>query len=375
MKILIIHNILWAHYKSVFFQEMSSNLGENDELHVVHIAKNELSRRNMETQTTHYNYPQTVLFDDYIEHISAIKKTIALFIFIYKNKPDVVNVTGYAVDISISLSVFFAKILGKKVILSNESIQSPTPENFLKKTLKKLIVKAADGFICFGTLAKDYMIALGAKPSQILEDKAAIVDDEAIYLNYTVELANQKLASKIMKKHNFIFVGRFIQEKNIQLLIETFSRLKNELKDADEWGLILLGDGNLKNEFEKQILSENIEDIQILPSVAWFEVPEYFAHANVFVLPSSFEPWGLVVNEAMICGLPVIVSENCGCAIDLVKGNGYSITLKEKNSLFDAMKSMFNESIRIEMGQKSKEIIANYKVKTVAKRLIERITA
>jgi glycosyltransferase involved in cell wall biosynthesis len=105
-----------------------------------------------------------------------------------------------------------------------------------------------------------------------------------------------------------------------------FIRFCKKPHQQNDWGLILLGDGDQKASLQAQIERLNLQDfVKILPNQPWFRVPETLALADVLVLPSLSEPWGLVVNEAMACGMPVVVSNRCGCAIDLVKDgqNGY----------------------------------------------------
>jgi glycosyltransferase involved in cell wall biosynthesis len=128
-------------------------------------------------------------------------------------------------------------------------------------------------------------------------------------------------------------------------------------------GVNTLGRGEQKAELEKIITDNNFQGITFLPSVGWREVPKYLALSDVLVLPSYSEPWGLVVNEAMACGMPVIVSEKCGCAPDLVQNgkNGISINPYEGKSLTDALNFFIENPTKIEvMGRVSKEIIEEY---------------
>jgi glycosyltransferase involved in cell wall biosynthesis len=170
------------------------------------------------------------------------------------------------------------------------------------------------------------MLDLGAKPEQLLVNKNC-VDNKSIRTIYDEAKINreEKQVQLGLAKKNFIFVGRLIPFKNLPLLLEAFNEALG--KSKSDWGLILLGEGEQKAELEKIITDNNFQGITFLPSVGWREVPKYLALSDVLVLPSYSEPWGLVVNEAMACGMPVIVSEKCGCAPDLVQNgkNGISI--------------------------------------------------
>ena len=93
------------------------------------------------------------------------------------------------------------------------------------------------------------------------------------------------------------------------------------------------------------------------------ELPSYYAAAGAFIHASTTEQWGLVVNEAMASGLPVLVSNRCGCASDLVQDgvNGWTFDPTDEEQLAELMlKISSDEALRSEMGRKSQEIIANW---------------
>lgn len=372
MKILIIHNILWAHYKSALFEQIEKGVGNEDEVLVLQIAKNELSRKKMETKEFPYSYNFKVLFDDYIDNLGTFKKFKALVSFILKYKPDVVNVTGYAADIAISFTILFCRLSGIKVVISNESTALESSNNFFKETIKKILVKSSSGFICFGKLAKDYMIQLGAKPQQIIEDKAAVVDDIRLLKSFEEAKSNSFKVSEIKTSNNFIFVGRIIEEKNLSSLFNSFDSFKRNDSKFNDWGLIILGDGELKGGFQEYVKVKQTENVYFLPSVSWEEVPKYFTLADVFVLPSKSETWGLVVNEAMICGLPIIISDKCGCSSDLLDGNGLIFESGDEVTLEAHLTQMASDiDFREKCGLKSLEIISEFKVERVGARVLK----
>ena len=93
------------------------------------------------------------------------------------------------------------------------------------------------------------------------------------------------------------------------------------------WSLVLLGDGPLKSDLCRLISDLRLDACVHLPGFKQYhELPVYYGLASAFVHASTTEQWGLVVNEAMASGLPVLVSNRCGCAQDLVKEgvNGFT---------------------------------------------------
>lgn len=109
------------------------------------------------------------------------------------------------------------------------------------------------------------------------------------------------------KVSKFLFVGRFVEVKNVQFLISIF----NDLPDLQ---LNIIGSGPLENELKASANS----NIRFLGQIKNSELYKYYRDADVFILPSKSEPWGLVVEEALNNGTPVIVSDRVGCHDDLV---------------------------------------------------------
>lgn len=378
MKVLILHNILWTHYKSVLFEEIYRKAPSDVEVMVLQIARNEISRKGMESQNTQeWKYRYHLLFDDFLENIPPFAKILAVSKYIMKYKPDVINISGYGIDISITLSILLARILGIKIIISNESTVQDQSRSGIKEGIKKFLIGCADGFFCFGSLAREYMLKLGAKPAQIFEDAAAIVDDKSVLRAFLKAKERGFKHPLIKKEKNFIFVGRLIAVKNLPLLLKAYQYLKTNEKEAEDWGLILLGDGEEKEQCLSYVRENKLRDITFIPAMPWYEIPELFTVSQTLILPSFSETWGLVVNEAMVCGLSVIVSDQCGCAPDLVRQgeNGFVFPSGDAAKLTEYMAFITKNEHQMEkMGQKSKEIIRRFSVESVAARMTESFT-
>ncbi|MCP9748269.1 glycosyltransferase [Lacihabitans sp. CS3-21] len=370
MKVLIIHNILWTHYKSVLFEAIEKQKTDKMEICVLQIAKNDISRKDMSSPEINYQYNYRLLFDDFIENIPTFNKVQAVLRYIWSYKPDVVNVTGWAGDLSLTLAIVFSFFLGKKVVISNESTSFDHQRSFLKELFKKVLVKMSNGFIVFGKSSRDYLLELGAKTEQFIEQKGAVVDDKKIREVFEIAKEKNYLSDVIKTSHNFIYVGRIIGVKNIPILVKAFQNIKSKIVEAENWGLIILGNGLLDKEIEK-LIEVHHKHIYKFNAVDWQSVPKYFSQSDCLVLPSNSEPWGLVVNEAMICGLGVIVSDSCGCKDDLVQGNGFVFKTGDQNSLENAMKSFVMDKTKLEtMKSESLDIIKDFKVDEVATRII-----
>lgn len=132
------------------------------------------------------------------------------------------------------------------------------------------------------------------------------------------------------KKHitNFIFVGRLSPEKNLKYLVQTFNSLP-------DFTLNIVGFGPMEEELKK--LSSG--NIKFHGAINNSDLPAYYRENDALILPSLYEPWGLVVEEALNNGLPVIISNRVGCADEIIKQdvNGIIFSLSEINSLRDAI--------------------------------------
>ncbi len=153
-----------------------------------------------------------------------------------------------------------------------------------------------------------------------------------------------KIKYGVTGKKTFLFVGRLEEVKNVDLLIDAFAALQQERKDV---ALLIVGDGSLMGTLQAQVKELGISNVHFEGYCVFPRLIEYYKAADVFVLPSKFEPWGLVVNEAMICGLPVLLSSKVGCRLDLLEEgkNGYLFESENQVSLFGAMNKLINEDL------------------------------
>lgn len=167
-----------------------------------------------------------------------------------------------------------------------------------------------------------------------------------------------------------LFAGRFVPAKNLERLLAAW-------RDFDRSGLSLLltGGGPLDGALRETVRREGFRNVHFRPFQAQAEMPRYYAVADGLILPSLFEPWGLVVNEAMAAGLPVFVSDRCGCAEDLVQPG-------ENGSIFDPFEvdrireclgafAAFSDGDLERMGQRSREMIEPWSANQAAASILE----
>ncbi len=370
MKILIVHNQLWAHYKAIIFNELQKIISQNkiDSLLVVQIASIEKSRKDLGAlDNSIHQYPYKLLHEGLLEEVSLSQRINGILKTIKDFKPDVVNLTGYY-DIASWTILLYCKLKGIKTILSNESTANDHARNGFKELVKGFIIKQFDGFFNFGTSSENYILSFGINKEKMLV-KRNCVDNKVLkdtYLN-ALSTRNQQQKALNLSAKNFIFVGRLISFKNLFHLLEAYELAQK--KSQQDWGIIILGDGDLKIDLQQYVSEKNIQNISFQKGVSWQQVSEYLALSDVLVLPSYSEPWGLVVNEAMACGLPVIVSDKCGCAIDLVENgkNGFTFAPNNSEALTNILLKFMNQEVDYkQMGLVSEQIIKEYSPENVA---------
>lgn len=380
MRILIVHNILWAHYKASVFQALQRVVDKQPGvvLKVLQIARNEQSRASLEANsdaaTPVYSYEYELLFDRFLEEVSLLERATVLLKRVRAFRPDVINLTGYY-DPAQMLVLGWAKANGVRVVVQNESTAADHQRGRWKEQLKRWIFGRCDGFFCFGEQSAKYLIELGVEPQKILLRKNA-VDNDAIRIAYDRALPQRTEQQKVLglRPNNFVFVGRFITVKNLPTLLKSFAEARTQTPNAANWGLILLGDGPEKALIQQIISESELNDvIKLLPGRPWFQVADILALSNVLVLTSISETWGLVVNEALVCGLPVIVSDRCGCVPDLVHDgeNGFVFDPNEPAKLTHHLRQFMNGNVNADqLSRLARESVESYAPEVVAQEML-----
>jgi glycosyltransferase involved in cell wall biosynthesis len=169
----------------------------------------------------------------------------------------------------------------------------------------------------------------------------------------------------------FLFVGRFAPEKNLPRLLEAYARYRTAAGPR-AWGLVLVGSG--PQEPMLQARAQDLCDVVFAGFQQGDVVSAYYGLASGLVLPSVSETWGLVVNEAMAAGLPVLVSHRCGCVPELVRPgvNGYVCDPFDIEHMARLMGVMSSQTADVSnMGEASRQIVALYTPETWAQSLAD----
>lgn len=213
------------------------------------------------------------------------------------------------------------------------------------------------GFLVSGKRARHHFEFRLGLPTENIKIGYSVVD------NHHFEQITDVEREKIL-----LCVARFAPEKNLEILISAFQ--KSVLSKT--WKLILVGGGPLKDSLQKKIGGST--SISLHNWLSYEALPLIYAQASFFILPSRFEPWGLVVNEAMAAGLPVAVSESSGCAPDLVDlENGFTFDETDEGNLIAVLDAIAatTESERKKMGQRGRKKIDFFSPENWARNFIQ----
>ena len=249
--------------------------------------------------------------------------------------PDVVAVNGWN-DFGSLAAANCCVRQGIPMVLMSESARQDEPRTWWKEMIKRRVVGLYSAALVGGQRHVEYLVELGMLRDRIFTGYDVV--DNAYFRRRAEEARGRK--SEVRKQYGlpenyFVASARFIEKKNLPGLIRAYEeyrqtsevgRQSSEVgKKSAPWDLVILGDGPLKADLCRLISDLRLHAHVHLPGFKQYdELPVYYALAKAFVHASTTEQWGLVVNEAVASGLPVIVSERCGCVPELVRGNGFT---------------------------------------------------
>ena len=326
MKILILHNQLWSQYKSIVFEKINNFcINNGDELLVLQTSICENSRKDLidfDVNSFNYRYKFILLNNTYLESTNSFVTTIKWIKHVFQYKPDLINLTGYSEPGSIVILIL-CKIFKIKTIITNETVFDKQSESFgslywVKKFYKIILFNLTDYFFSYGINSNDFLFRHKVNKRKILS-----------FLN---SFDSERL--KIYPINNndndpyFLFVGRIAFEKNIEFLLQLAIKLKNINSNIR---IKIIGTGPDYEGLKLKISDLGLNNVLLIGSIKWDNLVDYYTNSLGLILPSFFEPWGMVANEAFFYNVPVICSKYCGCAGDLVINKFNGIVLQDYN--------------------------------------------
>ncbi|NBV83840.1 glycosyltransferase family 1 protein [bacterium] len=346
-KVVLLHAVI-SPYKVTLFNQLTTWFPN---LHVIYYSVTEKMRSwKVDRDELRHNY--TLLNEGNLESHSWLKISIQVWRELNRIQPDLIIISEYIYPPYWS-GLIWAIVHQKKRLFFSESTEADRPRLWWKEWIKRWFVRRCHFGIAQGSQSKAYMHRLGMPNDQIVVKDA---DGANVARKIRSELVLKWKASSL----NILFVGRFAPEKNLITLLDAYEQVVKQHADV---GLILVGDGPLQSEIQQLISRRQLTRAVIIPFLQKPDLPAIYGISDIFVLPSISEPWGLVVNEAMACGLPIVVSSKAGSAHDLaVHGkNGFIVNPTDVNEIADAIDILISDTeLRKQMGVAAVASVAEF---------------
>lgn len=351
-KILFMTNIL-SFYRVDFFNE----LGKYCELTVTYEQDKVKDRNDKFYKTNNDNFKLIRLNKNYCK----LRK-------IMREDYDYVIVGTYATFTS-AMAIYYMKRKKINFFINADGGFIQENEPSWSKKLKTTFISKANYYLSTGKETNKYLTYYGANPSNIyIYPFTSLYNDDILYkpLNYD-EKMKLRMNNNYNYKRLFISVGSFIHRKGYDIFFEAIKQFKN-----DEVGFLIIGGGELKEQYIKFINDHEIKNVHLIDFCEKKEILNYYKMSDVFYFPSREDIWGLVVNEAMSCGLPIISSKNVLSSRELLPDD----CLYDYNNIEKLRELIINYTNKTEKelfieGIRNIEKIKQYTIENMAKKHIE----
>lgn len=246
-------------------------------------------------------------------------------------------------------------------------------DRFLKRVLKKRLITGAYGHFITCQELKDYLKSFG-------------VTEEKMYLYPFSSLKQQDILDKVPTNEEkraikrelgiaedlmILSVGQFIHRKGFDVLLEAAQRVDERI------GIYIVG-GVPTDEYRELKSRLGVGNVHFIDFMSKPELRKWYLAADLFAFPTREDIWGLVVNEAMACGLPIVSTDRCIAALELVKNgeNGYIVPVDDPEKMAESLNKVINDSyLRSEMAECSLKTISDYSIENMARKHIDYLIA
>jgi glycosyltransferase involved in cell wall biosynthesis len=372
-KLVIVTEII-APYRIPVFNALA--LRQEIDLHVVFLSENDPGLRQWRVYKDEIKFKYDVVpswrhrFGRY--HVLINRGVLSA---LNHMGPDAVLCGGYNYLASWE-AAYWARVHRVPLLLWSESTASDKRRGHrLVEFMKTRFLSLCRAFVVPGRSSLKYLKDLGISDHRIFTAPNAV--DIQLFAASTEEAS--KAEFQVRARHSlplryFLYVGRLVQAKGVFDLVEAYARLDDEIRA--KVGLVFVGDGAARSALMERASRIAVGTIQFPGFVHREGLSEFYALADALIFPTHSDTWGLVVNEAMSCRLPVIVTSVAGCVADLVQDgwNGFVVPPGDTSQLATAMTRLARDSgLQTEMGSRSRERIEGYSPVAWAEGLVKAV--
>ena len=286
-----------------------------------------------------------------------------------KEQFDVLWVHGYSTANQL-LAMAAAKFLGIPVLLRADSWLGDRPRSESRLVVKRIYFAAlshlVDGVLAIGSRNKDYWAHYLGTHFPIFWTPYAVDNDFFERRCKAAAATREALRTELglqPRRPVILFASKLQERKRCDDLIAAYARLVASQDATQRPYLVIVGDGEEREALEQQAAATGLDSIRFCGFRNQSELPRFLDLCNVFVLPSRHEPWGLIVNEAMNAGRPIVVSEDAGCQVDLVTDGveGYVFPARDISALTRALsQTLVSPEGSAAMGERARKRIKEW---------------
>lgn len=346
--------------------QLFSEIGKQCELYVCFEQIRNLKRNEKWYDESSTNF-KIMKLKKWTDPVKTIKSDVVKHV--RKIRPDVVIAYEYHTNTSLLLMSY---CLAKRIpYIIN--IDGAFVSKSIKDVVKKTFISRARGFISSGKMAERYLLHYGANKNLINHNHFTSLHEEAILKTQPLAEEKEKArqAKGIVEKKVVLSIGQFIHRKGHDILLKASSAL------SDDVGIYIIG-GKATPEYEKIVQDLKLKNVHFIDFMSPSELRDYFIAADIFVLSTREDVWGLVINEAMAYALPVVTTDRCIAGIELIKNgiNGYIVPVENEKLLYWAMdKILSDEVMRNNMAIENLKVIREYTYESSAQDIMSAIIA
>jgi glycosyltransferase involved in cell wall biosynthesis len=277
--------------------------------------------------------------------------------------PDVVMAGPIAFPVG-TTAVRWCRARRRGIIVTDDARLEDVPRSRFINAVKRCVYRNVDAMLVPAASHLPTCKYFGIAEAQVFYG-VDVVDNEWFGRRAALhrESGCRELRGTRLPEKFFLGVGRQVPKKNWPTLVDAYAAYRKKVDCP--WDLVLVGDGPQRQNIDRRIAEVGSAGIALWPFLTQEEMCGAYAAASCLALPSFHgETWGLVVNEAMACGLPVLVSDQCGCASTLVRQgeNGWQFSPRRPEELTEAMVRMSAQSPQshAKMAEASRSIIREW---------------
>ena len=357
MKIALVTNIVAPYRKPLFEQ-----IGKHCDLTVICSAANQADRNWRDWNEKSVSAFKTVTLKGF-----CLKARHGFFYFqpdlliaLRKLRPDVIITSAFALNTL--LGSLYAKITRTPSLLwSASTCLSERKYSALRLWFRKFLVRLNSAYVAVGVDATEYLVSIGAREDKCFTAVNA-VEDVTRHLEFG---KMREEAQGIRSEYSgpiLLYTGRFIALKGLDLLLAAYEKIQN-VEGAKDATLLIIGSGPLEKELKEEAARRNLKNARFIGFKQERELWPYYLASDVYVLPSREDIWGMVINEAMQCSLPVVCSKFAGAAREMVENDktGYVVDPYDTDGFAQTLEKIIkDEELRKEMSKAALEKVAGY---------------